>query len=155
MARIRTVKPEFWTDAKTGTLTEFGKCLFLGLLNVCDDYGVVEWAPLEWRAKIFPYHSDTTHGAVTSCLTDELLPRGLVVFFAHTPDEGETKRYLCIRNFNKHQVVNRPGAPLLGGWKKGDTPNAYARRVGCDLSELGPDTDCVHGQSSEHSRTPH
>ena len=33
MARIRTIKPEFWTDAKTGTLPEFSKCLFLGLLN--------------------------------------------------------------------------------------------------------------------------
>ena len=147
MARIRTIKPEFWTDSKTGTLTEFGKCLFLGLLNQCDDYGVIEWQPLEWRAKIFPYHSDTTHGAVTSCLADELLPRGLVVYFANTTDDGEIKRYLCIRNFNKHQVVNRPGAPLLEGWKKGDTPTSYAKRLDHGLKELGKDFDCARGEA--------
>jgi hypothetical protein len=155
MARIRTIKPEFWTDAKTGTLSEFAKCLFLGLLNLSDDYGVIEWEPLEWRAKLFPYHSDTTHGAVTSCLTDELLPRGLLVMFSHTTDEGETKRYLSIRNFNKHQVVNRPGAPLLAGWRKGDSPNTYAKRMGGDFSELGAHDVVIHGQRSVRSLTPH
>ena len=45
MARIRTIKPEFWTDSKTGTMPESAKCLFIGMLNHCDDFGVLEWLP--------------------------------------------------------------------------------------------------------------
>jgi hypothetical protein len=139
MARIRTIKPEFWTDAKTGTLPEFAKCLFLGLLNHADDYGVLDFDPLGWRAKIFPYHSDTTTGAVNAALIDHLLPRGLVVLFSVTDDdEGETKRYIFIKHFHRHQVINKPSKPLLKDWKNGDTPATYARRVGIEHQTIGP-----------------
>jgi len=152
MARIRTIKPEFWTDSKTGTMSEFAKCLFLGLLNHADDYGILEWAPTEYRAKIFPYHSDTTHGAVHGALADELLPRGLVILFSHSDDDGETKRFLFIRNFEKHQIVNRPSKPILAGWKKGDTPKTYASRLGVEVQELSTDQSGItHRTLTEHS----
>ena len=139
MPRIRTVKPEFWPDAKTGTLPEFAKCLFLGLLNHADDYGVLDFDPVGWRAKIFPYHSDTTTGAVNAALIDHLLPRGLVVLFSSTEDdEGETKRYIFIKNFHRHQVINKPSKPLLDGWKSGDTPATYARRNGIEHQVIRP-----------------
>lgn len=138
MARIRTIKPEFWTDAKTGTLPEFSKCLFLGLLNHADDYGVLEWSPAEWRAKIFPYHSDTTTGAVQKALLDDLLPLGLLVMFAFTDDEGETKQYAFIQNFHRHQVINKPSRPLLKGWKLGDNPKTYSAKSGIEFEELAP-----------------
>jgi hypothetical protein len=139
MARIRTIKPEFWTDAKTGMLPEFTKCLFLGLLNHADDYGVLEFDPVEWRAKIFPYHSDTTTGAVNAALTDDLLTRGLVILFTVTNDEGdEHKQYLFIKNFHRHQVINKPSKPLLKDWKLGDTPATYAKRVGFEHRPIGP-----------------
>src|SRR5882724_6725599 len=137
MARIRTIKPEFWTDSKTGTLSDFGKCLFLGLLNHADDYGVVEFDSMAFRAKIFPYHSDTTTGAVDAALAAELLPRALVIMFARQGDDGDQKRYLFIRNFDKHQVINKPSRPILDGWKKSDTPSSYAKRRGDDYQELG------------------
>lgn len=137
MARIRTIKPEFWTDAKTGTLTDTSKCLFLGLLNHADDYGVVAWSPIEWRAKILPYHSDTTHGVVTACLVNELLPRGLMVLFSFTDDDGELKRFGFIKNFGKHQIINRPSKPILPGWKIGDTPESYAKRLKIEYQEIG------------------
>ena len=55
MARIRTVKPEFWTDSKTGTLSDRAKILFLGILNFCDDYGVIENDAGALKARILPY----------------------------------------------------------------------------------------------------
>lgn len=137
MARIRTIKPEFWTDAKTGTLSSDAKCLFLGLLNYADDYGVIEFQPVEYRAKIFPYHSDTTTTLVNTLLIDELLPRGLVILFSHTEQSDETKRYLFIRNFAKHQVVNKPSNARLKGWKKDDTPETYSKHIGCQYQEIG------------------
>lgn len=136
MARIRSIKPEFWTDSKTGTLSEFAKCLLLGLLGQSDDYGVIEWRPMEWRAKIFPYHSDTTTGAVEKALTEELLPAGLIIMFSRKDDEGVLKQYAFIKNFSKHQVINKPSKPLLDGWKKNDNPKTYAARMGDTFNEL-------------------
>ena len=148
MARIRTIKPEFWTDEKTGTLSDFSKCLFLGLLNHSDDFGVVEWRPMEWRIKIFPYHSDTTTVAVDNALVDELLPRGLVVLFSRDNEDGLVKKFLFIRHFDKHQVINKPSRPLLSGWKKSDTPETYARRNGDEFQSLSAD-----GLGTSHSTT--
>lgn len=154
MARIRTVKPEFWTDAKTGTLSEVGKCLFIGMLNHCDDYGVLEWSPMEWKVKIFPY-SQITHGALTEVICKEFLPRALLTIFERADVDGEIKRYIFIKNFDKHQVINRPSKPILPDWKKADTPARYAKRMGEDFSDvtlsLMPDSMSTHGVLTEHS----
>jgi len=139
MARIRTIKPEFWTDAKTGTLPEFSKCLFLGLLNHADDFGVLDFDPVGWRAKIFPYHSDNTPGAVREASIHDLLARGLVVLFQiPSEDEGGFRPYIFIKNFARHQVINKPSKPLLTDWKKNDTPSSYARRLGLEHWSIGP-----------------
>ncbi len=137
MPRIRTIKPEFWTDSKTGTLNEFSKCLFIGLLNYSDDYGLLEWDPAEWRAKLFPYHYDSTPTVVISALTGELLPKGLIQVFTILKDDGALKKFAFIRNFGKHQVINNPSNPLLDDWKKGDIPETYAKRMEYKYEELG------------------
>lgn len=137
MARIRTVKPEFWTDEKTGPMSGQAKCLFLGLLNLADDYGVVEYRPGEWKVKIFPYDSNTTPVVVEKILGDELLPSSAVEVFSYVyPDATPPLRFLFIRNFCKHQVVNKPSKPLLADWKKGDTPVTYADRMGITYQKL-------------------
>jgi hypothetical protein len=155
MARIRTIKPEFWTDAKTGTLSEMAKCLFLGILNHADDYGVATLSIPEWRAKVFPYHSVSTHGVLMQVLTDELLARGLLIAFSHTAENSDPQQYVWVKNFERHQIVNRPSKPLLSGWKKNDTPETYAKRAGieyCNLdgSSLKPSVS-THGALTEHS----
>jgi hypothetical protein len=154
MARIRTIKPEFWTDAKTGTLSDFAKCLFLGLLNHCDDHGVVEWSPAQWRAKIFPYHSDTTTGAIDKALIEELLPTGLLIHFWQDDENGTVKTYGFIRNFEKHQVINKPSKPLLKNWKKGDTPETYGNRETGDYPAFGHEWRDLAAEPSDSTPTP-
>jgi hypothetical protein len=154
MARIRTIKPEFWTDEKSGTLSDFAKCLFLGLLNHCDDYGVTEWSLLQWRAKIFPYHYDTTPVAIQKALIEELLPRGLIIQFWHDDEKGTVKMYAFIRNFDKHQVINKPSKPLLKNWKKGDTPETYGIRETGDYHAFGPEFCEPAPEPSDTTPTP-
>lgn len=137
MPRIRTIKPEFWTDEKTGTLPDSAKCFFIGLLNHCDDYGVIEWAPDELRVKIFPYHYGSTTGVLGDWLCNFLAPRRLVEMFSRAEDDGsQVKVYLFIPKFAKHQVINKPSKPILPGWLKNDTPKTYAERCGNDFSAL-------------------
>ena len=157
MARIRSVKPEFWTDSKTGPLSEFAKCLFIGLLNHADDFGVLEFEPVEWIVKIFPYHpgrtlteySRSTHGVLMQSLVHEILPRGLVSFFSLTGEDEKETIFCFIRNFIKHQVINRPSKPLLDGWKKSDNPKTYADRQNFHFENIGTET------LTEYSRSTH
>jgi hypothetical protein len=143
--RIRTIKPEFWTDSKTGSLSDRGKVLFIGMLNHADDYGVLEYDAAALKAKIFPYHSGSATELVNPTLMDELLARNLVGMFTLQADgDLQVKRYLHVVNFEKHQVVNKPSKPLLEGWKRGDTPDSYGAR----FSESSVSTPVV---VSEHS----
>ncbi len=130
MARIRTIKPEFWTDSKTGTLSEFAKCLFIGLLNHADDYGVLKYEPEEWRVRIFPYHSDTTTVVLRESFENEIFKKGLVATFC-CPDNI---KLVFIKNFNSHQVINKKSASFLADWKIGDTPSTYGKRLDIDVT---------------------
>jgi len=133
MARIRSIKPDFWTDSKTGPLSELAKCLFIGILNHADDCGVIEYNPTEWGIKIFPYHSRSTHGALTEDSMREILPLGLITVFSLSENDSV---YCYIKNFAKHQVINRPSLPLLEGWNKSDNPRTYAERQGVEITIL-------------------
>ncbi|KKK60207.1 hypothetical protein LCGC14_3026700, partial [marine sediment metagenome] len=39
MARIRTVKPDFWTSEDVAAVSRNARLLFIGLLNFADDVG--------------------------------------------------------------------------------------------------------------------
>jgi hypothetical protein len=39
MARIRTVKPEFWTSEQVMNCSRDARLLFIGMWNFCDDGG--------------------------------------------------------------------------------------------------------------------
>jgi hypothetical protein len=137
MARIRTIKPEFWTDSKTGTLSDKATKLFIGLLNHCDDYGVIRFDIAEFSAKIFPFENFLEHSILLSqALTDEILPKGLAIIFSHTDDEDVTTQYLWIKNFERHQKVDKPGKPIISKWESGDNPKNYATRQGIEIQEI-------------------
>ena len=42
MARIRTIKPEFWEDEKIGKLPIPCRLFFIGCWNFADDFGVIK-----------------------------------------------------------------------------------------------------------------
>ena len=94
MARIRTIKPEFWTDSKTGTLSGTATKLFLGLLNHCDDFGVIRFDWWEFKARILPYEDGSAVDVIIPRVFDELSAKGLVTIFAcpdpRTFDERST-----------------------------------------------------------------
>ncbi len=136
MARIRTIKPEFWTDGKTGTLSDRAKLLMIGLLNHCDDYGVIELDEAEWKAKIFPYDTRSLSEAIRAALMDELLPKGLIVLFYYGQDAATSKAYIHITNFDRHQRIDRPSPPMLKGWKRGDNPETFGEREADDSATL-------------------
>ena len=54
MARIRTIKPEFWTDEDLSEVSEAACLLAIGLLNYADDEGYFNANPKLVKAAVFP-----------------------------------------------------------------------------------------------------
>ena len=98
MARIRTIKPEFWTDDVVTECSLSARLLFIGCWNFADDSGNIERSSKQMKMKIFP--ADTIE---TESLVLELIDRGLLIEY-----EVDNHKYLHIKGFTKHQVINNP-----------------------------------------------
>ena len=104
MARIRTVKPEFWQDEKIGELTPLARLLFIGCWNLADDEGLLKLNPLSLKSQIFPY--DDISAEDSKNILGELLDLSLV--FQYKDQKNQV--YGWIPNFRKHQRIDKPQA---------------------------------------------
>jgi hypothetical protein len=103
MARIRTVKPEFWTDERVGECSVSARLLFIACWNFSDDYGGLDRSAKQLKAQAFPYDAIDCEP-----LVQELLNVGLLIEYA-----VEGKMYLHISGFRKHQKVEKPAKPRI------------------------------------------
>ena len=112
MARIRTIKPEFWTDEKIVRLPFEGRLLFIGLWNFADDMGALDFSPDRIRMQIFPGDS----AVQVEHLLDLLEVTGLVDYM--TGDDGG--KVLRVRNWSAHQKIDNPSRKtvLSEGYRK-------------------------------------
>lgn len=97
MARIRTIKPEFWTDERLTECSLSARLMFIGMLNFADDNGNQAYSAKRLKMQIFPADAIDTQP-----LIDELITHGVVIEYSVS---GE--KFLHIKGFAKHQVINR------------------------------------------------
>jgi len=103
MARIRTIKPEFWQDEKLQPLTDTARLLFLGLISLADDTGRLVYNPKLIEALLFdPDGPDRSRDVRDSLATLSRIGRVVV----GTTASGQ--RVLQIANWTKHQKVDKP-----------------------------------------------
>ena len=100
MARIRTIKPEFWEDEKLAKLPVHARLLFIGTWNFADDNGALLANPVLMKSHIFPYE-DIGISTISEWI-DILVENGMLI---RTTYNG--KDYLVIRKFLIHQKINR------------------------------------------------
>ena len=112
--RIRTIKPEFWQHEILAQLPEFTRLLAIGLLNYADDEGYFYASPQAIRGAVFPFLDDSRriHGALT-----ELSSVGYIVL-GKSADGRAVGR---VAKFEKHQVINRPRASVIGPFEPENT----------------------------------
>ena len=96
MARIRTIKPEFFTSEDIVSLTPLTRLLYIALWCEADREGRFEWKPKTIKLRYLP-----GDGCDIDLLATELIGCGLVHIY-----ESEGKRYAEIPSFKKHQVIN-------------------------------------------------
>lgn len=113
MARNRMLNPEFWLDEEVAKLTPFARLLYMGLWGICDDnYATFPDRP-EWiKAQVFPY--DTVD---IKKLLGELEKTVKII-----PFEFENKKFWYLKNFFKHQRVEKPSKPKYPQYS-GELPN--------------------------------
>ena len=100
MARIRTIKPDFWTDEKIVQLPYEARLLFIGMWNFADDYGFIWDEPDRIRLQVLP--GDDVDAEV---LIDLLMAAGLI---ERISNEDFSKFAIRICKFSDHQKVDRP-----------------------------------------------
>lgn len=98
MARIRTVKPELWTDPEFIECSVSARLLLIALLNFATDYGVLPDKPKQLKMQCLP--ADTVD---VDSLIDELIEQRFV--YRATAPNGD--KVLVIRTFSKNQRINR------------------------------------------------
>lgn len=101
MARIRTVKPEFWTSEQVVECSPIARLLFVGLWTFADDRGVIPRRLRSIKMQVFP-GDDFSLDQVDDWLS-ELEAGGLLLRFEHDGSE-----YLAVTGWNKHQRIDKP-----------------------------------------------
>lgn len=98
MARIRTIKPDFWTDDKLTECSMSARLLFIGLLNFADDNGNLARSAKKIKMQVFPADA-------VDCepMLQELMAQGALIEYSVNEE-----KFLHIKGFRKHQVINRP-----------------------------------------------
>jgi len=146
VARIRSVKPEFWTDPDNARLSRDARLLYIALWNIADEHGRLHGDPRFVKGQAFPYDDDMDAVAVLRLLI-ELAEHGVVVRY-----EVDGNQYLYLPTLAKHQrleadkVPSRHPAPTDTG----------AAQIGTDKSALlyvAGSREQVAGNTSTPART--
>lgn len=96
MARIRTIKPEFFTSEDIVSLTPLARVFYIALWCEADREGRLDWKPGTLKMRYLP--GDNCDVAE---LAGELIDAGLIVLY-----EASGKKYAEIPTFKTHQVIN-------------------------------------------------
>lgn len=102
MARIRAIKPEFFTSEDIAELTRDARLLFVGMWCWCDDGGVHPVGARALKMQVFPGDDDITVQQVADMI-GQLLDRGLL----HEYEVGG-RRYWLVTGWEKHQYIEKP-----------------------------------------------
>ena len=106
MARIRTIKPEFFTSEDIVSLTPLARLFYVSLWCEADREGRLEWKPKTLKYRYLPGDDCDIEQ-----LAGELTGAGLIVLY-----EAYDKRYAEIPSFTKHQIINnRESASQIPG----------------------------------------
>lgn len=101
MARIRTIKPSFWSDESVADLSRDARLLLLGLISMADDDGRFVASHSAIAGYVFPH--DNVPPARLSKWLEEIADTGTVVFYTvGKRDYGHFPKY------RSHQKISHP-----------------------------------------------
>lgn len=100
MARIRSIKPEFWTSEQVASCSRSARLLFIGMWNFCDDAGIHPRSYMRLKMEVLP--GDDCSEDEIKIWVAELVSAGLLIEY-----NAEGKDYWMVSGW-KHQKIDRP-----------------------------------------------
>ncbi|WP_198544908.1 MULTISPECIES: hypothetical protein [unclassified Streptomyces] len=143
MARIRTIKPDFFTSLTIADLTPEQRLTFIGLWTHCDDEGRCVDDPRLIKAAVWPL--DDRNSVDVEIDLKALSESSLILRYT-----VNRKRYLAITNWFEHQRINRPTASKLPAFEDGNPTPPSPPPI-----RDSPDSRSAHGGRSEDSNASH
>lgn len=139
MARIRSIKPEFWDDRKLArSASRDARLLYIALWNLADEHGRLNGDPQWIKGQVFPYDDDINSQTVAILLKELTAPDlGAVVAY-----EAEGDPYLLLPKLCKHQrlepgkVASKIPAPPENGRAHSSAPRADSSEPDAGSSAL-------------------
>lgn len=128
MARIRTIKPEFWSSEQVVDCSAMARLLFIGLWNFCDDAGIHPANERRIKMSVFP--GDDIDSATIRRLVGELETNGLIEVY-----DAEGHEYLQVTGWDKHQKIEKKN------YKHPKPPANRRKRVSQSPTERRPVAD--------------
>jgi hypothetical protein len=105
VARIRTIKPDFWTNEKILSVNPLTRLLFIGMWNFADDFGRMQFAPLGIKAKVFP--NDEMSAADVRDMLNELCSADLLMIYS-----ANDKEYIEITGWDHQKIDKRQASKI-------------------------------------------
>lgn len=122
--RIRQVRPEFWTDEVMAGLPPAVRLFYIGLWNVSDDAGWMEWRVSRIGAVLFPYESARRRERDIERWSEALVGAGRLVVHdcgcAEVPTLAKHQRvtgkqsFAALEAHRKHLLRSGKQSPLSG-----------------------------------------
>lgn len=118
------LNPEFWLDEDVATTSAYARLLYMGLWGICDDnYATLPDKQAWIKIQVFPYEDVNIQELLT-----ELESIGKILKFT-----SGNKNYWYLKNFLKHQTINRPSKPKYPEFRGSLTE--YSRTTQPELKE--------------------
>ena len=107
--RIRSIKPEFWTDKRVASWDHFTRLMFIGLWSAADDHGRGSAEAARLASELFPYDlsrdpSDTLARVAASL--ERLAADDRITLY-----EVREEVFFQVVNWERHQRVDNAGKP--------------------------------------------
>ena len=139
MARIRSIKPEFWTSEQVAMCSPTARLLFIGLWSFCDDGGVHPASIKRLKMEVLP--ADAIDDEAMGKLIGELVRADLVREF-----NVNGERFWHVTGWIRHQRIDKPTI-------RHPRPPANSTSDRRDLDESSPNArrDVVESSPTEWS----
>jgi hypothetical protein len=111
MARIRTIKPEFWKSESIARLPIRCRLTFIALWSYVDDNGVGRDNERLVAAEVYPLEDDPREAV--ECIREDLATLARESRIVRYTVAG--KRYLHVTGWSEHQKIDRPNRPRYPG----------------------------------------
>lgn len=103
MARIRTIKPEFFTSDDIVGVSPLARLFYVSLWCEADREGRLAWSSSALKRRYLP-----NDDCDIDDIAEELISRGMIVLY-----EINGKQYCEVPTFSQHQIINNRESPSV------------------------------------------